>query len=47
MSSADGAAGVPFTATITTGGFQLTVGTTVLTTLVKSRGRIWIEAPVL
>jgi hypothetical protein len=37
--------GVPFTAAITTGGFQLTVGATALPTLVKSAGWIHIERP--
>jgi hypothetical protein len=37
--------GVPFTAAITTGGFQLTIGTTALPTLVKSAGWIYIERP--
>jgi hypothetical protein len=39
--------GVPFSATITTGGFQLTVGTSTLATLLKSAGWIYIEQPQL
>jgi hypothetical protein len=37
--------GVPFTATIATGGFQLTVGATALPTLVRSAGWIHLEQP--
>lgn len=37
--------GVPFTATIATGGFQLTIGATALPTLVRSAGWIHIEQP--
>lgn len=39
--------GVPFTATITAAGFQLTVGATVLPTLMKNGGWIYIETPSL
>jgi hypothetical protein len=35
--------GVPFAATITTGGFRLTIGTSVLPPLVKNAGWIFIE----
>jgi len=35
--------GVPFTAAVTTGGLQLTVGATALPTLVKSAGWIYLE----